>query len=51
VGVELANLGVIAAVLPLLLWTGRFAWYAPRAMPALSLASAAAGAFWMVQRL
>lgn len=51
VGVELANLAVIAALLPILLWSGRFAWYAPRAMPALSLASAAAGAFWMMQRL
>ena len=51
VGVEIANLAVIAAVLPLLLWTGRFAWYAPRAMPAMSLLSAALGAFWMIQRL
>jgi hypothetical protein len=51
VGVELANLCVIAAVLPLLLWTGRFAWYAPRAMPAMSLVSAALGAMWMIQRI
>jgi HupE/UreJ protein len=51
VGVELANLGVIAAALPLLLWTGRFAWYAPRAMPAVSLVAAALGALWMVQRI
>jgi len=51
VGVELANLTVIAAALPLLLWTGRFAWYASRAMPALSLASAALGAMWMLQRI
>ena len=51
IGVELANLAVIAAVLPLLLWTGRFAWYAPRAMPAVSLLAAAIGAAWMLQRL
>lgn len=51
IGVELANLAVIAAVLPLLLWAGRFAWYAPRAIPAVSLVSAAAGAAWMLQRL
>lgn len=51
VGVEVANLCVIAAALPLLLWTGRFAWYAPRAMPAMSLASAALGAMWLIQRI
>lgn len=51
VGVELANLAVIAAVLPVLLCVGRYAWYAPRAMPALSLAAAAIGATWMIQRL
>lgn len=51
IGVELANLSVIAAALPFLLWTGRYAWYAPRAMPALSLASAALGALWMIQRV
>lgn len=51
VGVELANLAVIAAVLPVLLWVGRYGWYAPRAMPALSLAAAAIGATWIVQRL
>jgi hypothetical protein len=51
VGVELANLSVIAATLPLLLWTGRFTWYAPRAMPAMSLVSAALGAMWMIQRI
>jgi hypothetical protein len=42
---------VIAATLPLLLWTGRFTWYAPRAMPAMSLVSAALGAMWMIQRI
>jgi len=51
IGVELANLAVVATVLPLLLWTGRFAWYAPRAMPAVSLVAAAVGAAWMMQRL
>lgn len=50
VGVELANLAAVAALLPLLLWLGRFAWYAPRAMPAMSVVSAGLGALWMVQR-
>lgn len=51
IGVELANLAVIAAVLPVLLWAGRYTWYAPRAMPALSLVAAAIGAMWMIQRI
>ena len=51
VGVELANLVVIAVLLPLLLPAGRRRWYAPRALPALSLASAAIGAAWLVDRL
>ena len=51
VGVELANLAVIAIALPVLLWIGRYAWYAPRAMPALSMAAAAMGAAWMIQRI
>jgi hypothetical protein len=50
-GVELANLGVIAVLLPPLAWLRRFAWYGARALPALSLASAALGAFWMLQRI
>jgi hypothetical protein len=49
-GVELANLAAVAVLLPLLLWLARFAWYAPRAMPAMSLISAALGALSMVQR-
>jgi hypothetical protein len=51
VGVELANLAVIATVLPLLIGLARFGWYAPRAMPALSLAAAAVGAAWMLERI
>lgn len=51
IGVELANLAVIAALLPLLAWLGRFAWYAPRAMPVMSAASAVLGALWIVERL
>ncbi len=51
VGVEIANLAVIAVLLPFLLWSGRFVWYAPRAVPAMSLVSAALGALWMIQRL
>lgn len=50
-GVELANLAVIAAVLPVLLWLGRRSWYAPRALPSLSLVAALIGAAWLFQRL
>lgn len=51
VGVELANLAVIAAALPVLLWLGRRSWYAPRALPSLSLVAAAIGAAWLIDRL
>jgi HupE/UreJ protein len=51
VGVELANLAVIAAALPVLLWLGRRSWYAPRALPSLSLVAAAIGAAWLIERL
>jgi len=51
IGVETANLAVIALLLPILYWSGRFTWYAPRAMPALSMAAALLGAMWMVQRI
>ncbi|MDP9198097.1 MAG: HupE/UreJ family protein, partial [Pseudomonadota bacterium] len=51
IGVEIANLAVIAVLLPILLQAGRRRWYAPRALPALSLASAAIGAAWLVDRL
>jgi hypothetical protein len=51
VGVEIANLAVIAVLLPVLLLGGRSRWYAPRALPALSLVSAAIGAAWLVDRL
>jgi hypothetical protein len=51
VGVEIANLALIAVLLPILLWAGRRRWYAPHALPALSLASAAVGAAWLIDRL
>ncbi len=51
IGVELANLAVIVAALPVLLQLSRRQWYVPRALPALSLASAAVGAAWLVDRL
>ena len=51
VGVELANLAVIALLLPVLLRAAQRRWYAPRALPALSLASAAIGAAWFLDRL
>ena len=50
VGVEIANLAVIAVLLPLLLPAGRRQWYVPRALPALSLVAAAIGAVWVVDR-
>ena len=50
-GVEAANLAVIALLLPLLYWSGRFTWYAPRAMPALSVVAALLGAMWLVERI
>ena len=51
VGVELANLAAIAVALPVLLHLSRRGWYATRALPALSLAAAAVGAAWLVDRL
>lgn len=51
IGVEIANVAVIAAVLPFLLRAGRQGWYQPRALPALSLAAAAIGTAWVLQRV
>lgn len=50
-GVELGQLAVVAATLPLLFALRRRAWYARWAMPALSFAIAVAAVIWLVQRL
>jgi hypothetical protein len=51
VGVELAQLAVVLALLPVLLMWRRSGLYATRVMPAASLAIGLIGAFWFVQRL
>jgi hypothetical protein len=40
----------VIALLLRFYWSG-FTWYAPRAMPALSVVAALLGAMWMVQRI
>jgi hypothetical protein len=50
-GVEVAQLAIVAVTLPLLLWMRRSPLYAMRLMPALSLATAMTGATWLVDRL
>lgn len=50
-GVELGQLAVVAAALPLLIAVRRQPWYSPRAMPVLSLAIAALAAHWLWERL
>ena len=51
IGVELANIAVIAIAFPLLLLAGRHAWYEARAMRVLSLAAAGIGVALVVQRM
>ncbi|HEX7833443.1 MAG TPA: HupE/UreJ family protein [Thermoanaerobaculia bacterium] len=52
VGVELGQLTVIAAMYALLVsWTQHRPWYRPRLVIPASLAIAAMGVFWMVQRV
>ena len=50
-GVELGQAALVAVVLPLLLWMGRFAGWVRVGVPALSLGVAAMGVFWLVERL
>ena len=50
-GVELGQLLVVAAVLPVLLLVRRARWYPRWALPAGSLAIAALAAWWLYQRL
>ncbi len=50
-GVETAQLIIVAVALPVLFLLRRAPTYARRLMPALSLATAITGAFWLVARL
>lgn len=50
-GVELGQIAVVAAALPLLIAVRDRRWYARWAMPALSLAIAALAAYWLWERL
>jgi hypothetical protein len=50
-GVEIGQLLIVAAILPLLWILGRTPLYATRIMPALSLATAMTGAIWFAGRL
>lgn len=49
-GVELGQLAVAALVLPLLLWLRHKPLFLTRGVPAFSLAVAAAGAYWLIER-
>jgi hypothetical protein len=49
-GVEAGQLAIVAVVLPLLLWLRQLPTYPRRLMPVTSLATAMAGAIWIVQR-
>jgi len=51
VGVELGQIAVVVAVLPLLLGAARLPLYRPVVLPAGSLAAAAMGAVWLLERL
>ncbi|MGH8250769.1 MAG: HupE/UreJ family protein [Steroidobacteraceae bacterium] len=51
VGVEVAQLLIVAATLPLLWLARRSSRYAKRVMPALSVSAAMIGAFWLAGRL
>jgi hypothetical protein len=51
IGVELAQLGIIAIVLPLIYLARRSSWYTRGLMPLGSCALGAAGLVWLVQRI
>jgi hypothetical protein len=51
IGVELGQLAVLAVVFPLVRQFRGTPWFAPRAVPALSLATALAGAVWFFERV
>jgi hypothetical protein len=50
-GVEVAQLLIIAAALPILWWLSRARSYARRVMPVLSVATALTGGVWLIGRL
>jgi HupE / UreJ protein len=51
IGVEIAQLSIVAAVLPLIYLARRRRWYAGGVLPLGSCALGAAGLVWLVQRL
>jgi hypothetical protein len=51
VGVELAQLGIVAAVLPLIYLARGRRWYAGGVLPLGSCALGAAGLVWLFQRI
>ena len=51
IGVELAQLGIVAVVLPLIYLARRRRWYAGGVLPLGSCALGAAGVVWLIQRL
>jgi hypothetical protein len=51
IGVEVAQLGIVAVVLPLIYLARRQRWYAGGVLPLGSCALGAAGLVWLVQRL
>ena len=50
-GVELGQLCIVAAMLPLLAWLRRKPWFAQTGVRALAAIISALGAFWLVQRV
>jgi hypothetical protein len=51
IGVEIAQLGIVAVVLPLIYLARRRRWYSGGVLPLGSCALGAAGVVWLVQRL
>jgi hypothetical protein len=51
IGVELAQLGIVAVVLPAIYLARRQRWYANGVLPLGSCALGAAGVVWLVQRI
>lgn len=51
IGVELAQLGIVAMVLPLIYLARRTRWYSGGVLPLGSCALGAAGVVWLIQRL
>jgi hypothetical protein len=51
IGVELAQLGIVAVILPLIYLSRDRSWYSGGVLPVGSCALGAAGLVWMVQRI